>query len=160
MKRIKADDPVALFNMGTKCDNEGNYEEAFKYFTKAADLGYMNAHFNLSIMYKKGEGVEKDLKKKIYHLEEAAIGGHPEARYNLGCIDGNNGMPNRAVKHWIIAAKLGYDKALEAISDYFSHGVASKEDFEAALRGHQAAVDATKSEQRDAAEKHYQQIRW
>ena len=31
----------------------------------------------------------------------------------------------------------------------------SKEDFEAALRGHQAAVDATKSQQRDAAEVFY-----
>jgi hypothetical protein len=30
-------------------------------------------------------------------------------------------------------------------------GVVSKEDYAAALRGHQAAVDATKSEQRDAA---------
>jgi hypothetical protein len=60
-------------------------------------------------------------------------------------------MPNRAVKHWVIAAKLGYDKALEAIREYFSHGVASKDDYAAALRGHQAAVDATKSPQRDAA---------
>jgi len=39
----------------------------------------------------------------------------------------------------------------------FMDGVVSKEDFEAALRGHQAAVDATKSEQRDAAYKYYRQ---
>ena len=35
----------------------------------------------------------------------------------------------------------------------FVHGVASKDDYEAALRGHQAALDATKSTQRDNAEK-------
>ena len=33
----------------------------------------------------------------------------------------------------------------------FQMGWASKEDYEAALRGHQAAVDATKSQERDAA---------
>ena len=32
------------------------------------------------------------------------------------------------------------------------NGLVSKEDYEAALRGHQAAVDATKSEQREKAE--------
>ena len=31
-----------------------------------------------------GEGVEKDEGKAIYHLEEAAMGGHPRARYDLG----------------------------------------------------------------------------
>jgi TPR repeat protein len=35
-------------------------------------------------LYRKGEGVEKDMKKFIYHSEEAAIGGHHLARYNLG----------------------------------------------------------------------------
>ncbi len=33
----------------------------------------------------------------------------------------------------------------------FQKGHVSKEDFEAALRGHQAAVDATKSKQREEA---------
>jgi TPR repeat protein len=40
----------------------------------------MDAHYNLSIMYSEGQGNEKDLKKKVYHLEEAAIGGHADAR--------------------------------------------------------------------------------
>jgi TPR repeat protein len=82
-------------------------------------------------------------------LEEAAIGGHPGARHNLGCYDERNGNIERAVKHFIIAAKLGYDNALEAVKDCFSDGFVSKEDDAAALRGHQAAVDATKSKQRD-----------
>ena len=56
------------------------------------------------------------------------------------------------MKHFIIAAKLGDDGALEKVKKGFSIGIVSKEDFEAALRGHQAAVDATKSAQRAAAE--------
>ena len=58
---------------------------------------------------------------------------------------------NRAMKHFIIAANLGYDDALEEVKKGFMKGCVSKEEYEAALRGHQAAVDETKSEQRAEA---------
>ena len=96
-------------------------------------------------------------KKAVYHAEEAAIGGHPTARYNLGIEEGRNGRYERAVKHLVIAAKLGYDGALVDLKEGFAQGFVSKEDYAAALRGHQAAVDATKSEQRDAAEEYNKQ---
>ncbi len=151
MKRAKANDPVALFNMGSKCYKERDYEKAVEYYTKGAALGDFDSHYNLSTMYRDGEGVEKDMKKQIYHLGEAAIGGHPWARYNLGFEEGRNRRYERAMKHFIIAAKLGFDDALEKVKAGFAAGVVSKEDFEAALRGHQTAVDATKSAQRQEA---------
>jgi TPR repeat protein len=151
MERAKANDPIALFQMGFLCLDKGDYEGAVEYFTKAAELGDMDAHNNLSILYHEGKGVEKDYKKKVYHLEEAAIGGHPYARYNLGIHEGVNGREDRAYKHLIIAAKLGSDEALKVVKKGFHSGVVGKEDFEAALRGHQAAVDETKSEQREEA---------
>jgi TPR repeat protein len=152
MERAKANDPIALSKMGDKCDQEGDYEEAFKYYTKAAALGNADAHYNLSVMFR-GEGVEKDKKKEMHHLEEASIGGHPIARYNLGLHEWRDGRLERAVKHFIIAAKLGMDGALDAVTKRFERGFVSKDDYEAALRGHQAALDATKSQQRDAAER-------
>jgi TPR repeat protein len=94
-------------------------------------------------------------------MEEAAIGGHHVARFNLGCYEQRQSNYDRAIKHFIIAAKLGDDGtlALEELKQGFQMGVVSKEDYEVALRGHQAAVDATKSEQRDAAEKYYYRFR-
>jgi hypothetical protein len=152
MNRVKANDPEAISYVAKKRHSEGNYEGAFEYFTKAAALGDFDAHFNLSVLYRKGDGVEKDEKKELYHLEEAAIGGHPNARIYLGNHEARNVRFDRATKHHIIAAKLGYDKALEGLKKRFQMGLVSKEDYEAALRGHQAAVDATKSEQREKAE--------
>ena len=55
------------------------------------------------------------------------------------------------MKHFIIAAKLGHDGSLEALKEVYEAGAVSKEDFASALRAHQAAVDATKSPQREAA---------
>jgi tetratricopeptide (TPR) repeat protein len=153
MKRVKANDPNAINEMGKKYYHEGDYEKAFEYYTKAAVLGDIGAHHNLSVIYRTGEGVEKNEKKEVYHLEEAAIGGNPEARHNLGCYENKNGRTERAVKHFIIAAKLGHDGSLETVKKGFMDGLVSKEDYASALRGHQAAVDATKSEQRKEAEK-------
>jgi TPR repeat protein len=155
MNRVKANDPEALNYMGkTRC-REGDYEGGFQYFTKAAALGDIESHYEITGAYRYGRGVEKDAKKEMYHWEEAAIGGHPIARIYLGNHEGENGRFDRATKHLIIAAKLGHDVALEGLKRNFRRGFVSKEDYEAALRGHQAAVDASKSQQRDAAEEYY-----
>eukprot|EP00986_Skeletonema_menzelii_P011570 scaffold6007_cov73-Skeletonema_menzelii.AAC.2 len=44
-----------------------------------------------------------------------------------------------------------HDKSLDSVKIFYKAGQVSKDDFAAALRGHQAAVDATKSPQREAA---------
>jgi len=152
MKRVEANDPVAMRQMGTMRRSEGDYDGAFEYWSKAAGLGDVGAHYQLSGLYRFELGVEKDKKKEVYHLEKAAIGGEPFARHDLGVIENENGRPDRAVKHWIIAAKLGYDESMKTVKEGFKRGLVSKEDFAAALRGHQAAVDATKSPQREEAE--------
>eukprot|EP00986_Skeletonema_menzelii_P005700 scaffold2115_cov108-Skeletonema_menzelii.AAC.2 len=152
MKRIEANDPVAMCFTGTERYIEGDYKSAFEYWTRAASLGDVQAHFQLSTLYHNGQGVEKDEKKKLHHAEQAAIAGHPHARHNLGCFEGQRDRMDRAVKHWIIAANLGCDESLENVKDLCKAGQVSKDDFAAALRGHQAAVDATKSPQREEAD--------
>jgi hypothetical protein len=152
MKRIEVNDPVAMCEMGVHRHVEGDYLNAFEYWTKAAELGDIKAHFSLSFLYQEEKGVAKDKKKQLYHLEKAAIGGHPDARYHLGCIEGKRCSHERATKHLMIADNLGHDGALAELKDGYAALLVSKEDFVSALRGHQAAVDATKSPQRDEAE--------
>ena len=158
MKRAQANDPSALRHMGIERYHEGNYAEAFRYFSMAAELGDANAHHFLSTMYHFGGGVEKDEKKDVYHLEEAAIGGHPEARYRLGINEGGKGRINRSVKHLVIAANLGHDLSMQALKEAYKDEVVSKEDFASVLRAHKAAVDAMKSPQRDEAAETFEAI--
>jgi len=139
-------------NGGKAPPGMGLCDGAFECWTKAAELGYAGAHHNLSVMYEMGQGVVENEKKMVYHLEEAAIGGNPYARHNLANVEGKSGRHERAMKHDIIAANLGHDNSLENVREGFKGGFVSKEDFAAALRGHQAAVDATKSAQREEAE--------
>ena len=97
VKRVKANDPAALRHLGGMCYEEGDYDGAFEYLAKAAELGDLMAHYNLGYMYEKGEGVEEDEEKAVYYYEKAAIGGHPFARHNLACIEGRNGNIERSV---------------------------------------------------------------
>ena len=152
MKRIRANDPDAMCQEGSYCYNKGDYSGAFEYFTKAAALGHAKSHYGLSILYDEGQAIEEFKGKKIYHLEEAAIGGHPDARHRLGVEEWQSDSVERAVKHWIIAATQGLDASIEALMKIFREGYVEKEVLAAALRAHKAAVDATRSPLREAAE--------
>jgi hypothetical protein len=148
MERVKVNDPNALRKMGSRYYKEEDYDKAFEYYTKAAELGDAASHYGLGCMYRYGRGVEKDKSKMICHYMKAAIGGNPYARHYLGCHDKDN---KRAVKHLIIAANLGYERSMKQLWKRYSAGHITKENLESTLRSHKAAIDATKSAQRDAA---------
>ena len=152
LERFEANDPFIVFSVADMHYRHGEYDDAFECFSKAAELGDVEAHYKLSEMYSEGHGVEKNEKKEIYHVEEAAIKGHPNARAFLAGYEENKGRNDRAVKHWIIAANLGDDDSMKKLKESYKCGFVSKEDFAAALRGHHAVVKATKSPQRDEAD--------
>eukprot|EP00984_Skeletonema_dohrnii_P032616 scaffold27019_cov119-Skeletonema_dohrnii-CCMP3373.AAC.1 len=145
MKRIEANDPIAMYQEGIGCYNKGDYSSAFEHLTKAAKLGDVEAHFELAGMYHYGQGVEKDEEKSIHHAELAAIGGHPTVRCNLAYHEERNGDMKRAERHLIIAATQGKWKGRQEV-------------LAAALRAHQAAVEETKSPQREAADEYNRKL--
>ena len=160
MKRLEVNDPLALKRMGWTQHEMGNFDTAFDCYTRAAKKGDADAHFHLSGMYWFGQSVEKDEKMKVHHLEQASILGHVKARYNLGIHEWNlwvnhkvEGSSRRAMKHFLISSGHGCDRSLNFIKTGYEHGMATKEEYAAALRAHKDAVDAMKSPQRDEAEK-------
>ena len=53
MKWVAANDPVAIRRMGAIRFHGGDSESAFKYWTKAAELGNVEAHYSLSILWRR-----------------------------------------------------------------------------------------------------------
>ena len=103
---------------------ELNDPEAFvtsrELWSKAAELGSPGGHRNLAARYYNGEGVERDLKKAIYHWEKAAMGGHHMCRHDLGVQEEKKGnLTTRAIKHYIIAAKQGFDPSMYQVERGF-----------------------------------------
>ena len=122
MRRVEANDPVAIHEIGLKYYIDGDYGRAFDYFKDAAKLGDVESHYSISHMYREGLGAEKDEEKKVHHLEEAAIGGHADARYNLASYEWSNYKFNRALNHWVIAARLGHDASMQKIEQSYTMG--------------------------------------
>ena len=158
----------ARYHLGREDSKNGRNDRAVKHFVivaKQGDEGLFGFlkfafkdgliskedRFYLSIMYSKGY-VKKDKAKEVYHLEQAAVGGHPSARYNLGKFEWVHGDRQRAMKHYMIAASLGCNDRIKWLVQAFKMEKISKDDLTAALRAHQTAVAATKSPQRKEAE--------
>ena len=149
VERAKVNDPIALREIALI---PPFHQTALESMTKAAELGDAEAHFLLSKLYEKGEDVEKDDVKMVYHMEEASIAGHARARCCLALFESKRGRDDRALIHSIIVAKLGHAIALPTVKEFYKIGAVSKEEFASTLRAHHEAVQATKSTQREEAE--------
>ena len=155
-KRVDAGDPKAIYQLGNdyclgRYGLEKDVTRAVELYERAAELGVKEAHYCLGFLYSKGKDVEKDTAKAIRHYEAAAMKGDVQARHNLGTEEGKAGNHDLALQHYLMAAKMGHQNALNAVKGLFTRGYATKADYAAALRGYQSAVAEMRSPDRDEA---------
>ena len=79
------------------------------------------------------------------------MGGHVNARHNLGAKEGQAGNMDKALKHYMISARCGDNDSLENIKQMYMNGDATKDDYAKALRVYQENLIEIKSAQRDEA---------
>ena len=156
-KRVGAKDPIAIKFLGDRyCDGmyglEMNLLRAMELWTEAAKLGSAEAHHNLGNAYYSGKTLPRDDARARHHWEAAAMKGYVEARGNLCAIDKCNGNYESAVRHSVIAAKMGDKMSLGNMKELFASGHATKQQYGEALLGYQAATEEMKSPERDEAQ--------
>ena len=155
-KRVDAGDPLAMFFLGVQCESGGldlekDVTRAVQLYERAAELEEKRADYNLACLYSKGTEVDRDAAKAIRHYEAAAMRGHVFARFNLGLLEQQAENYDIALQHWMIAASLGHQGALDEVKDMFEYDLATKADYDAALRGYQNAIEEISSLDRDEA---------
>ncbi|EJK61143.1 hypothetical protein THAOC_18413, partial [Thalassiosira oceanica] len=155
-KRVNKGDAEAIYHLGNQyfyglLGFTKDVPRAIELWTQAAELGSLDALNDLGHMYYNGDGVQQDKPRGIRHWQQAAMKGNVLSRHGLGYNEYNNGNCELAVQHWMISAKLGYEKSLNAIKQMFMGGLATKAQYARALRGYGAAVEETKSHQREEA---------
>ena len=131
ISRVKKKDPEAIHFLGNQyfygqLGLQKDMEKAVELITEAAELGSIEALYNLGVAYRRGYGVEQDKTKGVQLYEKAAMQGHAESRYNLGCCEGMKGNHDRALRHFLISAKMGHKKSVETIKTQFMGGLATK----------------------------------
>jgi TPR repeat protein len=65
---------------------KGDYQAAFDEWLPLAELGDVEAQYNLGVMYDEGTSVEQDFGKAAEWYRKAADQGFMEAQYNLGMM--------------------------------------------------------------------------
>ncbi|EJK44379.1 hypothetical protein THAOC_37083 [Thalassiosira oceanica] len=148
--RAAKKDPTAIHFLGKKyffgrLGLQKDMRRAVKLWEEAAELGSTDALFELGNAYLEGEGVQQDEPMAVEFYMKAAMQGHTESRYNLGCVEGEKGSHDRAVRHWLISAKMGEEDSLENIKTAFKAGLATKEQYTEALKGYKDAVEEMKT---------------
>ena len=157
MKRVDARDPEAIRHLGDLHLRgihglDKNESRAFELWTEAAELGSIKALSKMGAAYYFGRrGLSPDKSKGVRYLESAAMQGGVESRHLLGLGEMCDVKVDRAVRHYLIAAKMGYDKSLDSIKEMFAKGLATKQQYVDALKGYQDAVEEMKSPERDEA---------
>ena len=173
-KRIELNDAGAFGALAGRYRNgrgvPQDNRKATELLIRAGELGDANALYNVADCYTEGRGVGRDLKRANHYYELAAEGGNVLARHNLGCEEGRRVSRHnlavmmrdgddegclmkrdRAFKHFVIAAKAGYEPSLELLKKGFMRGEVTKDVYEMALRGYHHFVNERKSEQRELA---------
>jgi len=82
------------------------------------------------------------------------MNGSITARNNLGCTEGKAGNMDRAMKHFILAARVGHERSLNNVKIGFRSGVVTKDVYASTLR-YQQIQDEMKSDERDKAAEVY-----
>ena len=79
------------------------------------------------------------------------MGGHEQARHFLGIEEVTKGQDKQAIKHFMIAARAGYNDSLKEVGIGYKKGLVTKDEYESTLRAHKDSQDEMKSEQRTNA---------
>jgi TPR repeat protein len=78
--KLKEIERLALFDKGKTCYDGQDYQEALKWFQKAAVKGYADAQNYVGLIYYEGKGVKRDIREALKWFQKAADQGHAGAQ--------------------------------------------------------------------------------
>ena len=112
------------YTQGITAYENGEYSKAFDLMKLSAESGVAKSQLILSIMYRRGLGIEKDEYEGFYWCKQAAEQEILEAKFHLGLMymegEGVTEDEDEAVKWLWDAASLGYPQATEILQYVFS----------------------------------------
>ena len=122
--------------------NEKDLEEAFSWYSKAADAGVPDAKLKLAQFWSKGKGTPyKSLKRAISLLQKDAEQGDARAQYALGKAYGENADYPTAVSLFSASAEQEYAPAEYWLGWMYRSGLGTKKDYSQAMHWFMKAAD-------------------
>jgi localization factor PodJL len=124
-------DATAAYEIGMRfAEGKGvaaNYDEAAKWYDRAAQAGVVPATFRLGTLYEKGLGVKKDADIARRYYTQAAERGSAKAMHNLAVLDADGGGRganyNRAAQWFRKAADRGVADSQFNLGILYARGI-------------------------------------
>lgn len=119
-------DPDAIYNLGRYYYKQGQFEQAYELYKKAAEHGVSGAQNNIGHMYNSGKGVAVDFKESGYWYRQAANNGFEPSKEYLekvknSCVSSYE--PSRyQVNNCFVAAGAGIVEAQSMLSLLYYYG--------------------------------------
>lgn len=122
-----------------------DYQEAFRWYKKAAEQGYDLAQINIGHLFDYGLGVKENKREAVKWYKRAASKNNVSAIYKVGlCYYFANGVGmdrREALKLFRKAAKDNHAGAICMIGDYYYEGCLVEENKEEALKYYEKAAE-------------------
>jgi hypothetical protein len=135
-----------LYYLGYKKMNDlqiiPNNTEAVKFYKLAADLGNIDAQYNLGVIYENSDGFEQKYIEAKKYYKMAAEQGDVDAQVNLGNIyndiDHNYA---KAIKYYKLAADMNNEDAQYKLGYLYENGLGIEQNLTEALKYYKLAAD-------------------
>ena len=137
VKAVLWEDGAYLYKQGLKCEETGEAEEAFRWFTSAAGKGHGEAMYRLAQCFREGYGTEADSEQAYHYYKLAAKQGVTAAMLQQGKLyeltNGTMKGREEAFLQFSIAAKLGNVEAMYELGVCYLEGIGTAADENAAV---------------------------
>jgi TPR repeat protein len=125
-EKAERGDHAAQLELGRIAANNGDYDEAAKWYRKAADQGNVGGQHDLAVLYIYGTGVTQDYAEAVKLFSLAAAQGDVESQYSLGLryLKGDHVTQNfnEAARFFGMAAEQGNADAQLSYGRRFAAG--------------------------------------
>lgn len=110
-------DGASYVDLAQTYRREGNEEKAFECYTKAAEMGYTDAYYNVANAYLNGEGVERNFGKAFEWFQKAVDSGDIYAKLKLAeCYKRGAGCQRDYASAMALYQQIVCDKSLRRYS--------------------------------------------
>ncbi len=137
-------DASAQHNLAYQFEQQKNYDEAIKWYTRAAEQGYSVSETNLAQMYEKGIGVKQDFTEAKKWYRKSMERGNGEALYRVASLSEKTADYPEALKLYRRGVQHDDYRAMIDLGDMFEQGRGVKKDAAQAVQLYEQAADRSR----------------
>ena len=144
LSRAEKGDRQAQHNLAAQYEQQKNYDEAVKWYARAAEQGWGMSAMNLAQMYEKGIGVKQSSAEAMKRYRVLADQGNDDARYRLAGLYANSGDYAQAAVLYRKGIEHDDYRAMLDLGPMYEHGRGVQKDLSRAAGLYEKAADRSR----------------